>query len=58
MNLSQLRVDTVKGIGEESAKALGGLGINTVQDLLEFFFHFAMKIIPLNLQETWLTKTE
>ncbi|MBG9784277.1 ATP-dependent DNA helicase RecG [Shouchella lehensis] len=37
MNLSQLRVDTVKGIGEESAKALGGLGIYTVQDLLEFF---------------------
>ncbi|MFB4211085.1 ATP-dependent DNA helicase RecG [Shouchella sp. JSM 1781072] len=37
MDLTKLRVDTVKGIGEESAKALGGLGIYSVQDLLEFF---------------------
>lgn len=37
MNLNDLPIQQVKGIGEESGKLLGGLGIKSVQDLLEYF---------------------
>ena len=37
MKLNSLAVTEVKGIGEESGKLLNGLGIQTVQDLLEYF---------------------
>ncbi|WP_054708422.1 ATP-dependent DNA helicase RecG [Bacillus sp. JCM 19041] len=37
MKLTSISVTEVKGIGEESGKLLNGMGIHTVQDILEYF---------------------